>query len=260
MKFYILSILCLGFYPIFNQAIPDSLKEHSNAVVLSEVTNIEYADYKSYEVTYSKKVTIFNKKARHLQTVQIHYKKGSDRIKQAKINIFSKNGELLKTIKKKEMEDYASSDGYSIITDYRVLSWTYDNNSFPITIEYSYQKKSDNTLTLPQWFPFKGYNIATLESRFKINTQETLHTLTENFEVFPTIKSSENEYVMLNQKALKLEKFGLPTHRTFPRLLCHPQSFIYEGFKGSFDNWKEYGLWMYNSFLKDKGNLCFEPK
>src|SRR3546814_10240422 len=45
------------------------------------------------------------------------------------------------------------------------------------------------------------------------------------------------------------EAFAPPPRRFLPHIIVSPVSFEYEGEKGSFSNWDEYGTWFYEHLL-----------
>src|SRR3546814_6228141 len=51
------------------------------------------------------------------------------------------------------------------------------------------------------------------------------------------------------------EAFAPPPRRFLPHIIVSPVSFEYEGEKGSFSNWDEYGTWFYEHLLAGRGEV-----
>ncbi len=236
---------------VYAQDIPDSLYTNANAIVISEMQVINLLDYNKYTQSYYNKTKVLNKKAEGHLTVRIPYKKGSEKISDIKINIIDEDGNVILSPKSKELKDHASWDGYSIITDYRAIEWSCNTGSYPITVEYSYTKESKNTLVLPVWSPIRSYAVAILESSYKIVSSQDIRQKNNNFDNYKSIETRSDGLVMRNQKAIKKEKFTLPTTQIFPAQINCPVEFQFENSDGRITDWQDYGKWIYDSFLKD---------
>lgn len=229
-----------------------NLKKNANAIILAETNRITFKAYDEYEQTYHRKIKILNKKAEGLQNVSIYYKKGSDDIKNIKITVFDGDGNKIKSVKSKDLTDYSSSDGFSMITDYRVKHWAYESNKYPFVIEYSYTKESSTTLSLPTWSPIPTYNVAVESSIYSLTTDQDVRIKELNFDRYTSVTKSDNTYKMVNQPALNKEKYSGPLLEMFPAVVFNPVTYSFEGIKGSFDTWSGYGGWIYKNFLANK--------
>lgn len=234
------------------QEIPDSLYKNANAIILNESITIKHDKYDKYVMKHKRKIKILNKKAEQFQSVYIHYKKGSEKINDLKITVYNAEGKLIKKVKSSEIEDNASSDGYSIISDYRIKRWSYNTQTYPIVIEYSYQKDSKNTLSLPVWYPIPHYNVSVLTSTYEVNTILPVRTMQNQFENYNIDIHGDLKYTMNNQNAIKSETYSPPFSSIVPSLYILPIKFSFEDIDGTFETWNEYGQWIQNSFLTDK--------
>ena len=247
-----LLICAMSIHLCIAQPIEPSHLKNANAVILTESNDVELISSDKYKQTYYRKIKILNKKAGSLSSIYMHYKQGSDKLKDIKITIYDGSGKKLKSIKSKELDDYASGDGYSMISDYRVKHWKYNSNNYPFIIEYSFIKESETTLSLPTWNPIPDYNVAVLQSQYTYQGSSEVRTKKLNLENFESIKNIGSTYKMENQNALNKEKYSPSSFDIFPAIIFNPSQYSFEGIKGSFDTWKGYGAWIYNSFLKNK--------
>ena len=230
----------------------DSLLQNANAIILYENYHVSYNSHDKYTLLYNNSTKILNKKAEHLQEIKFHYKEGSQKLSDLEIEVYDADNNLIKKVKSKDIEEYISDDGYSIITDERVKYWSYKSNSYPITINYSYKKESKNTLLLPSWVPIKSYNTAVISSNYILETNMSTRKKELNLTKFNSISNKAYHYAMSNQKPVVKEKYSPPSYEVFPYLIIAPRKFKYEGKDGTYKNWTEYGQWMYNSFLANQ--------
>ncbi len=248
----IVYLLCVSVIAQDNDNIPSSLLTNANAIVLSDYTKVDHLQSKKYVVQYKRAIKVLNKKGLKHGQVALYYKESSDKLSNISIKIFDKDNKLIKNVKEKELEDYSSGDGYSIVTDYRLKHFDYTPLSYPFTIEYSYKIESRNTLSLPFWRPISNYNIAVLKSEYDLNSPLKIRTKLKNFENFQTIVQKGNYFVMTHQNALTKERYAPSTKDIFPIGIFNPAIFNYENHPGQFNTWKGYGSWIYNQFLKDQ--------
>ena len=233
-------------------SIPDSLKYSSNAVVLNEEQHTELHNHESYTSYYRGTITVLNEKGSDYLNLSIYYSDGSDQIKDVKCSIYDVDGNLIKSIKKKDLSDYAAGDGVSIITDSRLKHWSYETNNYPVTIDYSYTRTSSNTLFIPRWYPIPNYDVAVVKSSYRITTNDELRTYEQNMDRYPSISKVAGVYTMKNQPSINSEQYGPGSFDIFPALITNPRTYNYEGNTGKHENWKEFGQWMYESFLAPK--------
>jgi len=233
-------------------SIPDSLKYSSNAVVLNEEQHTELHNQESYTSYYRATITVLNEKGSDYLNLSIYYSDGSDQIKDVKCSIYDEQGNLIKSINKKDLSDYAAGDGVSIITDSRLKHWSYETNNYPVTIDYSYTRTSSNTLFIPRWYPIPDYDVAVVKSSYSITTNDELRTYEQNMERYPSIAQVAGVYTMKNQPSINSEQYGPGRFEIFPTLITNPRKYNYEGNNGQHEDWDEFGQWMYERFLAPK--------
>ena len=247
------SILCFFFATSLNsQAISDSLIKSSNSVILYESTKVDFKSPESYNLKFKRTTKILNKKGERHQVINLPFKEGQDKIGDVSIRVYNGEGRLLDSSTKKAMKEYAAGDGYSMVTDSRVLQWSYPTNLYPITIEYTYEKSSKNTLSLPGWYPIENYDVAVVESHYILNTDQNIRELALNLDKYPSITKTEKGYAMHNQVSLNSERYSPSFDKVFPLVIKNPEAYYYQGYRGSFNSWSNYGAWINNNFLDGK--------
>lgn len=258
---YVLLIFCIASFQFLigqdiNFAvseIDESLFKHANAIVRIDHTDVDQSDKEQLLIYNHVAITALNKRGSNLLTFRESYKEGSDRIKDIEIRYYDKDGELIRQVGKKEIQDLSSYDGFSMITDSRMKYFEYEASSFPITVEWKFKKESKNTLLIPSWFPVKMFGLAVEKSSYK-NGGDVNHYYEQNMDN-PNISKDIGQYSCSNILAFTKERMSPSIYDLVPYVLFSPKEFQYEGYTGSFDDWSELGKWRYDNFLKDRNNL-----
>lgn len=255
LNHYFSFVILFLISPIFcfsAQEVPDSLSKNANVIIVDEVMTVEHFKFDELKYHYKVKIKILNKAGEQFQSAYFPYKKGTEKISGIKIKAYDDNGHLFLKPKSKEIKDYASSDGYSIVTDYRTKHWSFVTKDYPVYLEYEYVKESKNTLMLPAWTPIPYYNVAVLKSTYNLNTDLSCQKKEMNFSKYYSLSSNGNSYSMFGQKAITKEEYSPLISEIFPMLLIKPRRFNYEGFEGSIKDWNDLAIWVHKSFLADK--------
>ena len=114
-------------------SIPDSLKEHANAVIRYEKTDVVIAHQSKMSVAKEKVVTILNKKGDYHGYVRLHYDDQTS-VKDAEIRILDKYGNLVDKIKKSDFEDVSAVPNGTLYSDSRYLYYDPASNNYPYTV------------------------------------------------------------------------------------------------------------------------------
>src|SRR5690606_16647989 len=132
---------------------------------------------------------------------------------------------------------------------------------YPYTVEYEYEIRSKQSLNFPEWYPMGSTNVAvehatfnfTCNSDFNIRYKETNYPGKVVIQDDGKLKTYHWEIKGL--KALRNEHYS-PLPETFlTSVKIAPDNFSYQGIKGSFTNWDEYGKWMYEALLKGRNEI-----
>jgi len=258
--------LMAAFYSISTNAqnklsvanIPDSLRSGANAVVRYDETILDFQNTRKMLLSKRFAATVFNKKAEVLLDLFVHYKEGSDKVKNIKVKLLDKDGNELLKSGKNDIKDYIAKEGFEFVSDSRVKYVDNELIELPLTVEYSYTLESNNTI-IPRWIPVRAYNISVEKSSFEIkNIEPSTLQKKEQIDFSSCQKLSEISYVCAGFKSLKYEPYSPSLINYVPVVFFNPASFEYEGYEGGFTNWEEYGKWKYDSFLLKSNDLDAE--
>jgi len=242
-----------------NQIDPILLK-NAAVVIRYDETFIELIDQDEIKTRYRQISSILNKSGAQFGDLRISYKQGTEKIDNIVYKVYDKDGHLIKEIKERQVDDYASSEGGSFISDGRFKSYDYEANAYPITIDKSWTKSSKSTLILPIWVPLPATNVSVESSLYQIENKTNIPVVTgkRNFEKYNIDQIGDYKYKMTNQPVIKSEAYSPNIYDVYPILYTRPRSFVYEGYSGSYDNWEELGRWVHDKLLAEKFDLDAE--
>ncbi len=235
-------------------SIPQGFGKGSNAVVRSNVMEVNIASIKSMSASYKRIVTIMNETGNEHVKGYVSYDDGM-RVKDVSAKIYNSNGELIEKLKRNDFIDVSAVDGGSLYTDSRMLLLNYFPVEYPYTVEFDYTISSSNTGMLPYWYFQGDFLVDVLYSKYSISykSPELKPKIKEkNFDGFHIEREEIGNSIVYSTKNIKmLRDEALRPSRTniMPHILVAPSNFSYEGFEGKIQDWKEVGQWMNTKIL-----------
>lgn len=241
--------------------IPDSLKENSNSVLLNQEVEIIINSQKSYTKKIYKVIRVFNELGlKNIDAVEYYNK--SLKIKWLDVTVYNIFGKEIKKFKQKDFKDTSVADGFSVLTDNRMVYLDYTPTEYPFTLIYYSETESSNTAFLPRWFAVENPYESVLKNSIKITYPNDLgfKYKTQNFTGNIIKKESINSLSFQgeNIKAFRYEDMSPTFNSISPMLMCGLEKFNLEGYDGVATNWKDFGLWMYNNLLKETEEIDSE--
>ena len=260
---FVLLISCPYFSKALNEwdinQIPDSLLKDANAVIRMFTTTYSRESIEKYSVKVDFVVSVMNENGYSNGVLFVNYDNNSQ-ISDIRENIFDAKGNLTKSVKKKEFEDFAYNNDYTIYSDDRVKGYSPSNNYYPYTIQYSYTVEFKALNGFGAWLPQKWYNVSTEKAELIIETPSEfgLKHLEINGEFDFSESNTDNKLLykwsVSNLKAIPHDRSAPDYLDIFPAVLLSPDQISYEGTTGDFSSWSNYGKWVYE-LTKDRQEL-----
>ena len=259
-----LKLLCLGAFSLASiyyaqnypvSGISEELKKNASAVIRNESTFVEIN--KIDEIVYRNLsvITILNKDAINYSIPKIFYEKG-DVISNIKVTVYDGKGNKLKSYSKSDFTDRAANSQGTFYSDSRAMVLPFTPSSFPYTVEFSYDQKDQNTVFIPDFVPFKAYNISLEKSSFKIINTSGINLRSKTYESpfkYTSVKAddhgNEKLYTYQNIPAIDYEELVPDPEKILPKVSFSLDQFTLVGKKGDITSWKDFGLWYYNNLL-----------
>jgi hypothetical protein len=232
-------------------SIPDSLKENANCIIRDYTREYELQTINSGVERIKKVLTILDKNGENKAHLAIYYDKNSN-VNINQIVFYDANGKKIRKVKQSEIED---SPAYTdaLYSDYRIRMFKPGYAEYPYSVEYDYEKNSNNIISYGCWMPIEGYNISAEHCQFTFIHPTTFKIRKKEIKISGkstvihdniTIETWEQN----NLKAIEEEPFSTDPSEHLPGVYLMPTELIYDNYKGSANNWKEYGKWIYNLY------------
>lgn len=247
-----LSITCNSQILLSVDNIDRQLLEGANAVVRYDNTKVTIKSESKVVLETEHAITLLNAKAESELLFYLHYDKAT-KIKVLELEIVDAHGKLIDNISKKNLEDYAADDGYTLISDSRLKYHKFITKEYPITIKRKVRLETDDLVFIPDWRPCHDYKVAVESSTFQIvnNAELEILNLAQNLDKLPNLEQSGFHYSVKNILPIRSEKFKPHRSEVFPQVSFVSTSLNYKGYKGKVKSWTEFGNWYYRSFLMD---------
>lgn len=235
------------------------LINNADAVVRLDEMNILVKSSDYMEITSTRVVTVLNESgSKHVNAMAFYDKETS--IKDLEALIFNAKGEEISKIKEKDFTDQTATGEGTLYSDSRVKFLRYTPVSYPYTIVLNKKYTTSDTAFMPRWFFLGGYRVSTEKSKFTLELSSSLHyrykeNNLEEFGIKGRLNNTGFTYEAVNLNAIESEDFD-PEFRDFaPNVQLALEDFNLKRISGHATNWKEFGSWVYNSLLAERGEL-----
>ena len=226
--------------------IPDSLLKHADMVRRTDEMRIVIHSTKSATLYHKYAITILNEKANSSADFAVLYD-DFERLSDASGTLFDAMGKKIKSVKKRDMQDRAYDDNFSLATDGRVKSHDFYYKNYPYTIEYEEEKEYNGVYEFPSWSPMDDFDCSVQNTSFTIQMpvdyklrykllNGAKEPVTTNTDKLKILKWESN-----NILAVEYEPYQPLLSRLLPSVLIGPDDFEYGGYKGNLSTWNNYG-------------------
>lgn len=166
--------------------------------------------------------------------------------------LYDANGNELKRLKKKDLQDLSAVSDISLMEDTRRKVHNFYHRVYPYTVEYEYEVKYNGTMFYPDWSPQLMEKVAVEQSRFVFSCPADY---TFRYKAF----QYTGEPVITNDKGMKVYTWQIkalpavikepysPAFRNLtPVVLFGPTQFEMQNYKGNMQSWQDLGKFMYS--------------
>ena len=233
--------------------IPDSLKSGADAIIRNWETKFEINDVESAIYTVRKVITILNEDGRGFGDFVTLYDK-LNKIRKIRVAVYDANGKVIERVKGSDINDRNYTDAGSVYDDYRVKYYFPEELDFPYTVETEFEIVKKSSISYPSWNPQRSSRLAVEQASLEVTVPKEieLRFMEFNYENpegnnAQKIDQGETEFYqweLKNLKAMKREARGVSVGDLSPKVLIAPTRFSMEGYEGTMDTWKNFGLWV----------------
>lgn len=236
--------------------IDPSLTKDAVAVVRTEEQFFDFKNIGSGQLDYKIAITILNKAGDDFAEMVESYDKFSN-IYNIKAIMYDATGKKVREYKSADIKDLSMISDYSIFEDNRVKRLKFYSTTYPYTIEYSYSQDFKGILSFPSWRAIKGYGISTEKSVYSLQKSPSvkLRYLASSNLKTDSVKNGDKtlyKWASSNVPAINSEPLSAGFDNVVDWVKISPNEFEYDGSQGNFNNWKNFGAWIYK--LNENGN------
>jgi hypothetical protein len=235
-------------YPVVD--IPKSLLENAHAVVRENISSTEVIAPTRIVTKRKMAITILKESALDLSYFR-EYSSSLSKVEEITANVYDASGKRIKRIKLEDIHDQSAISGASLYEDSRVKIIDPKCTSYPFTVEYTFEKRYNNSYQFPSWIFFEGYNVSIQSSEFKIKAPKVFPiavkevNLSEKGSSIEEGESIIKTWKIENYKAISHETMAGPITEWAPMIYANPEQFKISGYVGSYNSWKELGDYYY---------------
>ncbi len=238
--------------------IADSMKTDAHAVVRYSLDEYERLSPANYLERVHQVTTVLNENGTDAAILFIPYDRNS-KVTDVEGVIYDKNGEVVREMKKKDIEDVALNGSYTLFSDQRAKVYKPANNNYPYTVEYRYTLEYSSTIGFGPWRP-QWFHLSVEKAQLSFITPSSLPLRHKELN-YPFIFGEETtdkrikyRWEAANLRAIPRESSGPEYLDLFPVVLLGPNDMVFEGHKGDYSNWNSYGKWAWE-LIRDRDEL-----
>jgi len=236
--------------------ITDNLKKDAVAVIRNEDTFFDVKGPGAAKMDYKIAVTILSKAGEDFAKMAEVYDKFSN-IYNIKATLYDASGKKVKDYKSADIKDQSLISDFSIFEDNRLKLLKFVSVTYPYTIEYSYSQDYNGLLYFPSWRDLKSFGISVEQTAYtiqKAKNYQMRYLTSSNLKTDSVITGEKVQYKWksTNVSAIADEPLTIGTDNIAAWVKASPNQFEYDGSTGNFNNWKNFGSWLYT--LNQGGN------
>jgi len=263
MKYYLSLVLALvSINSAIEQAdydvakIPENLKKDAVVVIRNEESFFDVKGLGEAKMDYKVAITILNKAGEEYGEMAKVYDKFSN-IYNIKATLYDAAGKKVKDYKSSDIKDQSLISDFSIFEDNRLKHLKFVSITYPYTVEYSYSQDYNGLLYFPSWQDLKGFGVSVEKSTYTIQKAKNYkmrYITSSNLQTDSVINGEKVQYKWksANVAAVAEEPLSTGIDNISAWVKASPNQFEYDGSTGNFDNWKNFGSWLYT--LNQGGN------
>ncbi|MCT4639603.1 MAG: DUF3857 domain-containing transglutaminase family protein [Bacteroidales bacterium] len=234
-------------YPVVD--IPKELLKRADAVIRLDKTEVFLNSKTEFIIKEHFVVTILNESGKGLASKVVGYDKDSKVLEFSGV-LYNSNGKKVKKSKKSDIIDFSATSGYTVFSDNRSKSLSFEYAEYPFTVEFECIKKVNGGFFIPGWAKPMYSRISAQETILDVNVKSGIvfnYKELNGADKYKTVahKSDYKVYTWRseNVKADKYEDFQPSIVELTPYVMTAVGEFNFEGFHGSLATWNDFGKW-----------------
>jgi hypothetical protein len=243
-------------YPITDIPLPMLLGP--SAVVRNNTVEFIVEDDGSAVKKTTIAVTVFNKEERDYGVIRLMYDK-TTKVDELEGHIYNADGEEVAELDDDDIKDYSSYKDFNLYDDNRIKEAELYYNSYPYTVEFTYEMDYDGYVNWPEWFSRNSTDaVQSADFIVSVPKEQELRFWCNRDSLKPSVKTVKSQKIYSwhwsNLPDLPDDATNNYLMDVADVVLIAPGKFEYEDTKGDMSTWKDFGMWAYNLW-KGRRNL-----
>jgi hypothetical protein len=200
----------------------------------------------------TKAITVFDKEGDGNASLTVFYD-GQSSVIIKQIALFDGAGKKTRNVKQSEIQDVPVYESYLLFSDCRMKFFKPVFPEYPYTVEYTYEIKSTDNLSVAYWRPQEGYNLSVEHARLEIRRPKVIQLRSRTSGVFNHAAAAAGASVsetwsLDNALTIEEEPFAAPLSERTPSVSVIPKELVSGGYRGNATDWREFGKWFHELF------------
>ncbi|PTX12281.1 uncharacterized protein DUF3857 [Pontibacter mucosus] len=225
------------------------LSKDANAIIRSEETVFTVNSINSGTLRFKTTITILNENGDHKATLYVPYNKMS-KVTNISGTSYDRFGKRIKKLKSSDIKDVSAISSISVYEDSRVKIASLEYSVYPYSVEFEYEVSESNMMFYPRLYPQDEEKLAVEKASLqvlvpqgsKLRYLENSHA--PKAKVTQTATHQAYTWEVSNLKPVSREPYGPAFSEMVPQVLTAPNEFEVDGYRGSMETWKDFGLWI----------------
>lgn len=218
--------------------ISPDLQDKANSVVRLYELRFEVLNPGEALETEHRVVTLLNGKAAS-ESEQVFTYDNLVRIEEIEGTVYDASGQLVRRIRKKEIDDVKYLEYF--VSDNRMKVLRFPRLSYPYTIEYTVVRRYKGLMFYPVFAPQSVPDQSVVSALFDVQMPPGLELRYKERNVMENSKTGPLRWEFHHLKAYEPEPFSPEGHDLLPVVLTAPSQFSLEGYEGDMRSWKSFG-------------------
>lgn len=244
--------------------IADSMSRGAAVVERQDDMDIEIESPRKAKIHHKYVYTILNRTGDVYATIRTFYDKFNE-LSDATGILYDAAGNVLKKVRKTDMEDWSTEGSGILMTDSRVKSYHFSSHSYPYSVSFEEDKVLNGLFVLPEWRPQSSPGMAVENSQLTVRAPSDypLRYKSYHYSQEPVIARQRGDSIYtweIHQvRAVMVEPFSPSWYRTEPFVRLAPGVFEEDGYKGRLYTWGDMGKFI-EDLYRGRDQLPAEAK
>lgn len=194
--------------------------------------------------TEHKVVTLLNDAGAKREGDQAFYYSKFSKIEDIEAAVYDAAGQLVRRMKKKDIEDVKIPEYFVNDTRYKVLRLP--ARAYPYTIEYTVVSRHTSLMFYPAFSPQEYPSASVQHAHFQVNMPAGMEVRVKTTNLPHGALKGKNNWEFNNIQPYKTDAFAPLGYNSAPRVLTAPNTFQFGGYSGNMASWESYGAFMQN--------------